>query len=49
MGNQRNEKNVAPLEKSLVLSGIWDVFSISVVVVMFYPVMSHTKALTIQV
>lgn len=47
MGNQRNEKNVAPLEKSLVLSGIWDVFSISVV--MFYPVMSHTKALTIQV
>lgn len=48
MGNQRNEKNVAQLEKSLVLSGIWDVFSISVVV-MFYPVMSHTKALTIQV
>lgn len=48
MGNQRNEKNVAPLEKSLVLSGIWDVFSISVVA-MFYPVMLHTKALTIQI
>lgn len=32
MGNQRNEKNVAQLEERLVLSGIWDVFSISVVV-----------------